>query len=111
ILAQQGYRTVVFSDFAGDVFRRADFGFAHVDTPDFSLPSNVALGGIKIHLHLLPWLIDVFALGTHPELLALERLGDPHLVRDRFYGWLAEPDPRPYFAVVFLSSGHFPFAS
>ena len=37
----------VVSDFAGDVFRRGDWGFEWVDTPDFTLASNVATGGTR----------------------------------------------------------------
>jgi arylsulfatase A-like enzyme len=110
-----GYRTAVFSDFAGDVFTRADFGFDHVDAPAFTLASNVALGGVKLHLHLMPWLIEVFGGRTHPELQAFERLGDPFLVtaraRDFIDAMTVDHPETPWLVVVFLSSGHFPFAS
>ncbi len=110
-LRARGYRTAVFSDFAGDVFTRADFGFEHVEAPEFTLPSNVALGGLKLHLHFMPWFVDIFRTRLTPELLAFERLADPAIVRDAFFGWLAEDDRRPFFAVVFVSAGHFPFAA
>ncbi len=115
VLRASGYRTAAFSDFAGDVFTRADFGFDHVEAPAFTLASNVALGGLKPHLHLMPWLVEVFAGATHPELLAFERLADPRWITKRAEAWIAEAqadDPTtPWFVVVFLSSGHFPFAS
>jgi arylsulfatase A-like enzyme len=115
ILRAKGYRTAAFSDFAGDIFTRADFGFDHVEAPAFTLASNVALGGLKPHLHLMPWLVEVFAGRTHPEMLAFERLGDPFWVTDRARDFIADMAARepetPWFVVVFLSSGHFPFAS
>lgn len=115
LLGQAGYRTGVVSDFAGDVFRRGDWGFGEVDTPSFTLSSNVALGGLKLHLHLMPWLVEVLpALGLEPyreELSALERLADPDRVVDGALDFVAEDPDRPFFLVAFFSAGHFPFAS
>ncbi len=114
-LRQAGYRTGVVSDFAGDVFKRGDWGFEHVDTPDFTLKSNVATGGVKLHLHFMPWLLDVLpALGVDPyrdELLALERLSDPEMVEDAALDFVAKDPDAPFFLVAFFSAGHFPFAS
>ncbi len=115
LLRRRGYRTGVVSDFAGDVFRRGDWGFEHVATPDFTLASNVALGGLKLHLHLMPWLVEALpALGLEPyrdELLALERLADPAMVEDAAVDFIAADPERPFFLVAFFSAGHFPFAS
>jgi len=113
LLAAEGYRTAVVSDFAGDVFTRGDFGFQHVDAPQFTLASNVALGGVKLHVHLLPYLIDVLpdAGGYRDELLAFERLADPRWVEDAALDWLAEAPDQPWFLVAFFSAGHFPFAA
>ncbi|TNF31367.1 MAG: hypothetical protein EP329_12495 [Deltaproteobacteria bacterium] len=110
VLARAGYRTAVVSDFAGDVFVRGDFGFAHVDAPEFTLASNVRLGGLKLHVHLLPYLVEVARGAGHPDLLAFERLGDPSWLTDRALDWLDEGG-RPFFLTVFYSSGHFPFAA
>ncbi|MCA9516120.1 MAG: sulfatase-like hydrolase/transferase, partial [Myxococcales bacterium] len=111
ILARAGYRTAVISDFAGDPFTRGDFGFQHVDAPEFTLRSNVRLGSLKVHMHLLPYLIDVFGGEGFPELQAFERLGEPRWLTRKAVDWVADPDTRPFFLVVFYSAGHFPFAS
>lgn len=112
LLGRHGYRTGVVSDFAGDVFTRGDWGFQHVDTARFTLASNVALGGLKLHLHLLPWLVEVFdARLFRPELLSLERLSDPALIEDAALDFIAEDPDSPWFLVAFFSAGHFPFAS
>lgn len=112
LLGQNGYRTGVVSDFAGDVFTRGDWGFHHVDTARFTLASNVALGGLKLHLHLLPWLVEVFdARLFRPELLSLERLSDPALIEDAALDFVAQDPDSPWFLVAFFSAGHFPFAS
>lgn len=112
LLGVRGYRTGVVSDFAGDVFRRGDWGFTSVDTADFTLKSNVAMAGVKLHLHLMPWLVEV-AGGAffREELLAFERLADPRWVEDSALDFIADDPDRPYLLVAFFSSGHFPFAS
>ena len=111
-MRQAGYRTGVVSDFAGDVFTRGDWGFEHVDTAKFSLASNVALGGLKLHLHLLPWLVEVFDAKLYrAELLSLERLADPRLVEDAARDFIAAAPDRPWLLTAFFSAGHFPFAS
>jgi arylsulfatase A-like enzyme len=111
-LGREGYRTGVVSDFAGDVFTRGDWGFEHVDTARFTLASNVSLAGLKLHLHLLPWLVEVFDLTLYrDDLLALERLSDPADVEDAALDFIAKDPDRPFFLVAFFSAGHFPFAS
>ena len=116
-LSRAGYRTAVFSDHAGDVFTRADFGFQHVDAPEFTLKSNVRLGGLKLHVHLMPYIVDVLKGAWTPELMANERLGDPAWLTERALSWIAgdgqpvEDREKPFFATVFYSAGHFPFAS
>lgn len=111
LLGRAGYRTAVVSDFAGDVFTRGDFGYQHVDAPEFTLASNVRLGGLKLHVHLLPYLVEVAEGAGLPDLLAFERLGDPAWLTDRALDWLDADDGRPFFLTVFYSSGHFPFAA
>ena len=108
---EAGYRTAVISDFAGDIFSRTDLGFEHVDAPSFDLRSNVALAGAKLHVHLMPYLVDVLRGAGAPELAGFERLCDPAWLTDRATHWLASDDPRPFVLTVFYSAGHFPFAS
>jgi len=116
-LSKQGYRTALISDHAGDVFTRGEFGFDHLDAPEFTLRSNVRLGGLKLHVHLMPYLVDIMKGDGAPELMANERLGDPEWLTDRALSWIAGDDApedgrgRPFFATVFYSAGHFPFAA
>ncbi|MFO0749222.1 MAG: sulfatase [Myxococcota bacterium] len=113
LFAAAGYRTGVVSDFAGDVFKRGDFGFQTVDAPPFTLASNVALGGVKLHVHLLPYIADLLPDdgGYKDELGAFERFGDPSRVEDDALDFVADDPDRPFFLVAFFSAGHFPFAS
>jgi arylsulfatase A-like enzyme len=111
-LRAKGYRTGVISDFAGDIFSRIELGFEDVRVPRFTLWSNVALGGLKLHYHLLPYLLT--ALGGPPSfpLLKLwERTPDPRTLTDEVWRWIASGDGRPFALVVFYSSAHFPYAS
>ena len=114
-LGDAGYRTAVVSDFAGDIFRRIDLGFARVDAPPFTLASNVALAGVKLHTHLLPYLVDGLEGAATPELGAFERLADPQWLTDRALDWVeggaGADGGGPFFLTVFYSCGHFPFAS
>ncbi|MBM4355960.1 MAG: hypothetical protein FJ109_19590, partial [Deltaproteobacteria bacterium] len=64
-LAEAGWETAVFSDFAGDIFGRIDLGFQHVEVPEFSLRSNVRLGVWKMHVHLIPYLAASGLLDRH----------------------------------------------
>jgi arylsulfatase A-like enzyme len=110
-LRAAGWRTGVISDFAGDIFRRMDLGFADVDAPAFTLASNVALAGLKLHTHLLPYLVDVARGRATPELGGFERLADPEWLTDHALDWVDEGDGRPFFLTLFYSCGHFPFAA
>ena len=107
-----GYQTGVFSDFAGDIFSRMDFGFETVRAPSFSLDDNVRLASWKPHLHLVAWLRTFGVQGWIPNVQAWERMPLADVVTDEALGWLAKRDPkRPFLMTIFWSSTHFPFAA
>ncbi|MBT9559636.1 MAG: sulfatase-like hydrolase/transferase [Myxococcales bacterium] len=111
-LAARGYRTAVISDFAGDIFSRIELGFEEVRVPRFTLWSNVALGGFKLHHHILPYLLSVLGSTKQFPILKLwERLADPSLVTREVWDWIANGDGRPFALVVFYSGAHFPYAA
>ena len=111
-LAKRGYRTAVISDFAGDIFSRIELGFEEVRVPRFTLWSNVALGGFKLHHHLMPYLLTVLGdTKQFPILKLWERLADPALVSREVWDWIASGDGRPFALVVFYSGAHFPYAA
>jgi arylsulfatase A-like enzyme len=111
VLRASGYRTGVVSDSAGEVFTRMDLGFEEVQAPPFTVRSNVAVGGLKFHAHLLPYLVEVLEGRGFPELDGMERLGDPSWLSDRALAWIDRERSRPFFLTVFYSCGHFPFAA
>ena len=107
-----GYQTGVFSDFAGDIFSRMDFGFETVRAPSFSLDDNVRLASWKPHLHLVAWLRTFGVQGWIPNVQAWERMPLADVVTDEALDWLARRDPKqPFLMTVFWSSTHFPFAA
>ncbi len=120
-LRRAGYRTGVVSDFAGDIFSRIDLGFESVRVPRFTLWSNVALGGWKLHHHLLPYLLEILGGPRRfPTLKLWERLADPESLTEEALDFLAagasdtegpNGEPRPFALVVFYSAAHFPYAS
>lgn len=112
LLKAEGYETAIFSDFAGDIFSRIDLGFDYVDVPNFNLKSNVELGVWKIQVHLIPYLLATGLAPRIPEVKAYERLPDPRWLSERYLGWLTQRDSsKPYLAVVFYSTTHFPYSA
>ncbi len=107
-----GYQTAVFSDFAGDIFNRMDFGFETVEAPTFALDSNVRLLSWKLHLHMVAWLRTFGVQDLIPNVRAWERMPIAAAVTDDLLGWLSARDPgRPFVATVFWSNPHFPFSA
>lgn len=112
LLQERGYETGVFSDFAGDIFGRADLGFEHVEVPEFSLRSNARLACWKMHVHLLPYLAATGALKEIPAFGVYERFADPRNLTDRFMRWMSKRDgEKPFFSLLFYSAPHFPYAT
>jgi len=111
IARSAGYSTGVITDSAGEIFSRIDLGFEHVDAPDFTLKSNIELGGIKPHVHLMPYLVDIDKGERTPILNAHEGIGDPFWLTERAKSWVDSRLQTPFMLTVFYSSGHFPFAS
>jgi arylsulfatase A-like enzyme len=111
-LGSRGYRTGVFSDFAGDIFGRADLGFDHVEVPEFTVNSNVRLGVWKMQVHLFPYLLATGLTRRIPEFYAYERLPDAAGVTERFFRWVRSADSTaPFLGVLFYSTPHFPYSA
>ena len=114
-LAAHGYRTAVVSDFAGEIFARADVGFGERAVPLFNLRTVVAQAGLNIHPGLVPY--SATALG-HRALPSLEAAGDnadPARLADRVIATFEPKNDndrgRPFFITAFFSGCHFPYAA
>lgn len=108
VLGGAGYRSTVISDFAGDIFPRANYGFDDVRAPGLSLDTLIR-SGIQIQSKfLLPFLMlapeGLFGdLKTHPFY------ADPEELTSRGLGALDLTGNQ--FLTVFYSTAHFPYAA
>ena len=106
-----GYRTVAVSGFAGDVFPRVDLGFDTLDTPTFGFQVVVREFSYRAHPLLFPFFStnrvgrDLIA----PVYRTFMDLADPDLEAAPAYELAAEPDARPLFLTLFLSTSHSPY--
>ncbi len=114
-LAAAGYHTAVVSDYAGEIFSRTPIGFDDVDTPRFDMHTIVALRGLQIHANALPYAAGVFDR-FFPYVRAMAERADPALLAERADTHLKQladgaRHGQPFFATVFFSAAHFPYAA
>jgi arylsulfatase A-like enzyme len=110
-LAKDGYRTTVVSDYAGDMFRLADYGFERSVSPVQSareVVRGIALGRVS---PLLPFLHTSLTWRLYPAVRGLTQGSDPEMVADDAIAELCRLDERPEFTTVFFSTTHFPYAA
>ncbi|MCP4675382.1 MAG: sulfatase-like hydrolase/transferase [Deltaproteobacteria bacterium] len=110
-LNQQGYRTAIVADYAGDVFTRMDVGFEKVDAPPFTFRSLIAQRCLLMHPAVLPYLGNRLGRFLFPNLAGLSELSQTDTTVDAFLDTIDGGDGRPFFIVGFFSASHFPFAS
>ncbi len=111
-LADAGWRTAVVSDFAGDIFPRADFGFQETRAPGFTILTLAELRLLEIQEHLLPYLMNRAGRAVFPILAEFAHGADASLLGDEVLGELGRLAGRERFALaVFFSTTHFPYAA
>ena len=109
--ARAGYHTAVVSDFAGDIFRRIDLGFARVRTPTFDvaeLVREVVVGGQG---PILPLLRGRMAERALPVLRELHDTTNPNALTEDALEEIDRAGKKPFFVTVFYSTTHFPYAA
>ncbi len=109
--ADAGYHTAVVSDFAGDIFRRMDFGFSRTVTPTFNvreLVREVVIGGQS---PILPLLRTRSASRALPVLRELHDTTDPFAVSVDALDEIDRAAGRPFFVTAFYSTTHFPYSA
>lgn len=111
VLKEKGYRTAVFSDFAGDVFPRMEAGFEKVSAPDFFFTTLIDLSSLKLHFLLLPYLDNRWARKIFPILDEFEDSSNPAIISDNLIRYIDSDGEKPFFAVAFYSPTHFPFST
>jgi len=110
-LKENGYRTAVFADYAGDIFPRMQAGFDFVNAPDFDFTTLIDTNSLKLHFLLLPYLDNRWARKVFPIINAFEDNCDPAYLSDNVISYIDSAQDKPFFAVAFYSPTHFPFSS
>jgi arylsulfatase A-like enzyme len=109
ILAEQGYRTAVIADYAGDVFPRMEAGFETVQAPDFFAGTLAFEAALRLHKMLLPYLDNGPGRKLFPSLTNMADNSDAALLADQIIAAFDEDPDRPFFINAFFSATHFPY--
>jgi arylsulfatase A-like enzyme len=111
LAAENGYRTVVVSDYAGDFFPIFDFGFAEKRTSPPLNTRTVFQREILIRSPLAMTFLEPLPESMRPSgFRYLMNNADADRLADEVISEL-DADERPFFMVVFFSTTHVPFAS
>jgi arylsulfatase A-like enzyme len=111
ILNNQGYETSVFSNFAGDIFPRADFGFKTVKTPTFNAEVILVQKNLEPQIFLLPILTGTLGGGGYfKEINSFSNLGDGKFILDDILPYLRLNGDKSLFSTIFFSVTHFPYS-
>ncbi|MEW6087065.1 MAG: sulfatase-like hydrolase/transferase [bacterium] len=110
VLEQNGYRTAVVSDFAGDIFTRLKIGFDIVKAPYFNFNTVIEQRGLEIHYLLLPYLTNSCSRKIFPVIKEFANNADPFLLEKEAEKTIREMKGK-FFLCVFFSTTHFPYAS
>lgn len=109
--ADRGYRTVVVSSFAGDIFPRANWGFREIYAPNFNAGTLTQERTLESQVYLLPILTGAFFGGGEylSSVRSLPTLGDDDRILPDLFRVFTDKKS-PFFAVYFSSVTHFPYS-
>lgn len=110
-LRDEDYYTFVVSDFAGDVFQGFEAGFETVDTPALNVDTLAASTVLAAHQWTLPLLRARWGRKLFPVWRNLPSLADPEWLVEEALAHVVDAGDRPYAAVVFFSTAHFPYVA
>lgn len=111
LAAENGYRTVVVSDYAGDFFPIFDFGFAEKKTSPPLNTRTVFQREVLLRSPLAIMFLEPLPEGIRPSCFRyLMNNADADRLADEVISEI-DADERPFFIVVFFSTTHVPFAS
>lgn len=108
---KNAYRTAVFSDFAGDIFPRFKTGFESVHTPNMTISDIIGMGIAQSALLWLPILLAPGINDFFPYLKENPSFADPSELSSKAISWINKEVNRKFFAAIFFSTAHFPYAS
>jgi hypothetical protein len=121
-LAEQGYRTAAFSEYAGEFFGRVQMGFQVVAAPRVELreitgqmlllrePTALALAGA---LYTQRNTREALGEPLTTLLRGMSNFAHPAVLADDLVAMLLadKPSKRPFFSLLFYSQPHFPYTS
>lgn len=111
ILSENGYETSVFSNFAGDIFPRANFGFQVSKTPDFNANVILIQKALETQIFLLPVLAGILSGGEYfPEINSFSNLGDGKFILRNWKSYMRNSSEKDIFSTLFFSVIHFPYS-
>jgi arylsulfatase A-like enzyme len=110
-LQQAGYATAVISDYGGDLFGSANLGFAHVDAPRLDVHEFVESSVLGHAYALLPFTQSRIGRALFPAMREIRSAASADLLADEAIARLRSFGVSPFFAVVFFSTPHDPYAA
>jgi hypothetical protein len=108
-LKNRGYKTAVFSDFAGDIFSRIDYGFDVINAPYFNFSSIIKQRILEAQINLMPYIMNGFGQKLYPYLRGIAKLPRADILTGGVIKEINNSE-RPFFITVFYSDPHFPYA-
>ena len=110
LLAENGYKTAVVSDYAGEMFHDVALGFDIVKAPSFNFPAIFRQRSLESQYLLLVWLNNALGRRLLPELVLLPQNANPEVLTDQALEMISSL-PQPFFTTVFYSATHFPYTA
>ncbi len=111
ILQSKGYESAVFSNFAGDIFPRADFGYKIVKAPNFNAEIILIQKAIEPQIFLLPILSGTLGGGQYfSEISSFSNLGDGKYILKDLLPFIRLNSDKNVFVTAFFSVIHFPYS-
>jgi hypothetical protein len=106
------FTTAVISNFAGDIFPRADFGFEYVIAPDFNAKILIIQKNLEFHSFLLPLLTGSLIGGGEyfAEVNGFSSLGDGEKLNSKIFNFINNHKHSSFFLTAFYSVTHFPYS-
>jgi arylsulfatase A-like enzyme len=111
-LKKENVESGVFSNFAGDIFPRANFGFERVNTPTFNAKVLLVQKSLESQIFLMPILTGSFLGGGKyfDEIDSNPSFGDGRRVLKDLLPFIRTYKNRSFFATSFFSVTHFPYS-
>lgn len=109
-LFEKNYKTVVVSDFAGDIFPRFKNKFQVIDTPKTDIPTLIRMNIVFSLPLFIPAIYNFFPESLFSYLAQNPNYTDPNRLTNRALSHL-QNEERSQFILLFYSTAHFPYAA